>query len=130
MIDRIWYIYILFVANQLKICQFRFWLFCTKLDNFNKNTNLLFISVAFKMLLMEKPDQESFVKLTSNVDHDLIKLLYPGILTVIQKAVRLPPKKLKKLDFANDLKEIKYVLLPVYLIYFLNQNILINIDSL
>ena len=56
---------------------------------------------------MEKPNQESFDELTSNIDRELIKTVYPGVLTIIRQAVRLPSKNLKKVDFVNDLKEIK-----------------------
>lgn len=68
---------------------------------------LILCLVAFKMLSLKNPTHVDFHELTSNMDRDFIGKLYPGILTICQRALRLPLKKLKRDDFEHDLKEIK-----------------------
>ena len=71
------------------------------------NLTLVLFSVAGVMLSIENPTHETFQNLTSDVDTASIEKLYPGIVTLISRALRLPTNKLKRDDFIHDLKEIK-----------------------
>ena len=61
------------------------------------------------MLSTSKPDYQTFEKVTSHIDPSALRLLYPGVVTILSRALRLPNSKLKKADFVHDLTELKYV---------------------
>jgi len=59
------------------------------------------------MLSDSKPDHQKFINLTSHIDSSTLQLLYPGVFSLLSKALRLPCNKLKQEDFVHDLTELK-----------------------
>ena len=59
------------------------------------------------MLCNSNSDHKKYKELTSHLDQNILRSIYPGIVTILSRALRLPCNKLKKEEFIHDLTELK-----------------------
>nr|XP_002131181.1 COMM domain-containing protein 5 [Ciona intestinalis] len=64
------------------------------------------VTVAVEMSSDTNPTNHKFSNLTKGISKEAINHIYPGVFTIIRKAMRTPKNLLKKNVFENDLNEI------------------------